>query len=257
MDFVGKFLNRSNKRSLTLSNEIDLENLPSHIAIIMDGNGRWANKRGLPRTVGHRAGVEALRGIIRYCAEIKIRYLTLYAFSTENWSRPDEEVTALMGLVIEYLNKEIKTLHSNNIKINILGDLTKLPENTRVEVEKGIATTQGNTGLQVNIAMNYGGRQEIIKAVKDLYVHLDSKSNDLEEITEELFAEFLYTRSIPDPDLVIRPSGELRLSNFLLWQVAYSELWFSDILWPDFNSEHLCKAIIDYQKRDRRFGKVK
>ncbi|KXG75785.1 isoprenyl transferase [Thermotalea metallivorans] len=236
---------------------IDLENLPVHIAIIMDGNGRWAKKRGLPRTAGHKAGVEALRDIIRTCSRLGIKYLSLYAFSTENWKRPQEEVNGLMQLLVLYLRKEVEELHENHVKINVIGDIQGLPENARQEVEAAVARTENNDGLVVNIALNYGGRAEIIQAVKEISRRAKRNELDIEAIDEEIFSKFLYTKGIPDPDLVIRPSGELRISNFLLWQIAYSEFWFSNIYWPDFTGKNLVEAIIDYQKRDRRYGGVK
>lgn len=252
------FKNLFRKQENTYSIEnIDLENLPVHIAIIMDGNGRWAKKRGLPRTAGHKAGVEALRDIIRTCSRLGIKYLSLYAFSTENWKRPQEEVNALMQLLVLYLRKEVQELHENHVKIHVIGDIQGLPENARQEVEAAVALTENNDGLIVNIALNYGGRAEIIQAVKEISRRVKSKELDIEEIDEEIFSKFLYTKGIPDPDLVIRPSGELRISNFLLWQIAYSELWFSNIYWPDFTGKNLIEAIIDYQKRDRRYGGVK
>jgi undecaprenyl diphosphate synthase len=236
---------------------IDLNRLPKHIAIIMDGNGRWAQKRALPRTLGHRAGVEALKEIIKYSGEIGIKYLSLYAFSTENWSRPNQEVSALMDLLVEFLNKEAQNLHKNNVRINVLGDLSRLPKLTYLEVIKALDLTSNNTGINLNIALNYGGRAEILRAVKGLAKDIKAGVLNIDDIEEPIFQKYLYTGDIPDPDLVIRPSGELRLSNFLLWQIAYSEFWFSDVLWPDFKPRHLNQAISDYQKRDRRFGTVK
>ncbi len=236
---------------------LDMSNLPRHIAIIMDGNGRWAKKRGLPRTVGHKAGVETLREIIRTCSKLKIQYLTLYAFSTENWQRPEKEVSALMKLLVYYLRKEIEELHKNNVKIHVIGDISKLPQTAIQEINSALDLTQNNDGLTVNIALNYGGRDEIIRAVKTLCNKVKNGELEVSEINEQIFKQHLYTKEIPDPDLLIRPSGELRLSNFLLWQAAYSEFWFSNIYWPDFTKKHLIQAIIDYQKRERRFGAIK
>jgi undecaprenyl diphosphate synthase len=237
--------------------DLDMTRLPNHIAIIMDGNGRWAKKRALPRTVGHKAGIEALRDIIRTCSNLGISYLTLYAFSTENWKRPKEEVAALMKLLIYYLRKEINELHKNNVKIKTIGDTKKLPLQAINEINAAIERTKNNNGLQVNIALNYGGRDEIVRMVQKIAQKIQNHELQIEEIDANMIDHYLYTKGIPDPDLVIRPSGELRISNFLLWQIAYSEFWFSDIYWPDFNHDHLIQAIIDYQKRDRRFGAIK
>lgn len=238
------------------SNEIDIFNLPKHIAIIMDGNGRWAKERGLPRIAGHKAGVEALRSIITTSSNIGISHLTLYAFSTENWKRPPKEVKALMDILVLYLRKEIAELHKNNVIINIIGDISKLPPVAIAEVKKAINITSYNTGLQVNIALNYGSRDEIINAVKKIAKEVSNKQLQLETIDESLFSSFLFTKDIPDPDLVIRTSGELRISNFLLWQIAYSELFFTNTYWPDFNSDNLIAAIKNYQCRKRRFGGI-
>nr|WP_129597180.1 isoprenyl transferase [Anaerophilus nitritogenes] len=236
--------------------QVDMNHLPKHIAVIMDGNGRWAKKRGLPRSAGHKAGVEALREIIKTCSNLHIQYLTLYAFSTENWKRPKEEVSALMQLLIYYLKQEVSDLHKNNVKIKTIGDIQKLPKAAIEEIEASIELTQNNTGLVVNIALNYGGRDEIIHAVKKLCEEVKENRIEIEEIDEYMLEKFLYTKGLPDPDLLIRPSGELRISNFLLWQIAYSEFWFSNIFWPDFNKDALMKALLDYQKRDRRFGGI-
>lgn len=241
----------------TKNEELDLTRLPKHIAMIMDGNGRWAKKRGLLRTAGHKAGVEALREVISSCSDLGIEYLTLYAFSTENWKRPKDEVSALMQLLVQYLRKEIKELHENHVRIKTIGNISKLPDLAREEINAAINLTKDNKGLTVNIALNYGGRDEIINAVKKVCQKVKDGEIHIEKVDEAYFEKFLYTYEIPDPDLLIRPSGELRLSNFLLWQIAYSEFWFSNICWPDFNREYLIKAIIDYQKRDRRFGGIK
>ncbi|MBK5240917.1 MAG: isoprenyl transferase [Clostridium sp.] len=231
--------------------------IPTHIAIIMDGNGRWARKRKLPRALGHRAGVESIRRIVKECNKLGVKYLTLYAFSTENWNRPLAEVDSLMNLLVEYLKNELEELNSNDVVINSIGNISKLPGVCKVELDHAYAKTKNNKGLVLNLALNYGGRNEIIDAVKEIYSDLMSKKISKDEITEELFSKYMYTSEMPDPDLIIRPSGELRLSNFLLWQSAYSELWFSDINWPDFHEKQLKLAISEYQKRDRRFGKVK
>jgi undecaprenyl diphosphate synthase len=247
------------KKNTKASNDIDLDmsRIPKHIAIIMDGNGRWAKERNLPRALGHRAGVEAIRRIVKACNTLGVKYLTLYAFSTENWNRPLEEVNSLMKLLVEYLKSEFEELNSNDVVINSIGNISKLPQACREELTSAYEKTKNNKGLILNLALNYGGRNEIIDAVKEISLDLLSKKISKDKITEELFSTYMYTKEMPDPDLIIRPSGELRLSNFLLWQSAYSELWFSDINWPDFHEEQLKLAILDYQKRDRRFGKVK
>nr|WP_253200396.1 isoprenyl transferase [Clostridium sp. CF012] len=247
------------KKNKNISNNIDLDmtTIPKHIAIIMDGNGRWAKDHNLPRALGHKAGVETIRKIVKECDNLGVKYLTLYAFSTENWNRPMQEIDSLMKLLVEYLKNEFEELNANDVVINSIGNISKLPRICRVELDNAYEKTKNNKGLILNLALNYGGRNEIVDAVKEIYLDLISKKILRDEITEELFSKYMYTREMPDPDLIIRPSGELRLSNFLLWQSAYSEFWFSDINWPDFNEEHLKLAIGDYQKRDRRFGKVK
>jgi undecaprenyl diphosphate synthase len=231
-------------------------NLPKHIAIIMDGNGRWAKKRNLPRIAGHKAGVEALRDVIKTCSNIGISYLTLFAFSTENWKRPTQEVNALMELLVIYLRKEVSELHRNDVIIKVIGDISKLPETAITEINKATEMTSNNSGLTVNIALNYGGRSEILLGVEKIAKKILNNELKLQDINESVFSNFLYTKGIPDPDLIIRTSGELRISNFLIWQAAYSELWFTDIYWPDFKGKHLIKAIKDYQKRKRRFGGI-
>jgi len=225
--------------------------IPEHIAIIMDGNGRWAKQRGLPRTAGHKAGVEAIREVIENCSQRGIKYLTLYAFSTENWKRPQKEVSALMELLVFYLKREIESLHRNNVKIVTIGDMTKLPEKAQNEIKSATSKTCKNTGLNVEIAINYGGRQELVHAIKKISLEYEGRT---EEIDESTVSSHLYTCGMPDPDLIIRPSGELRISNFLLWQMAYSEFWFSNVLWPDFNKDHLNEAIASYGERNRRYG---
>lgn len=247
----------SNKKKTDDEKNLDMTRIPNHIAIIMDGNGRWAKKRGLPRTAGHKAGVEALREVISACSSLNVGYLTLYAFSTENWKRPVGEVSALMQLLVYYLRNEIKELHRNNVRIRTIGDISMLQQVAQKEIDAAVVLTKNNDGLNVNIALNYGGRGEIIQAVKKVCQKVKNNEIDIENIDENEFEKFLYTKELPDPDLVIRPSGELRISNFLLWQIAYSEFWFSNIFWPDFNRGYLIQAIIDYQKRDRRFGGIK
>lgn len=235
---------------------LDKENIPKHIAIIMDGNGRWAKGKGLPRTMGHKAGVETIRRVIKEANKLGIKYLTLYAFSTENWKRPNDEVSALMKLLVEYLRNELKELNKNGVIIKILGDITKLPIDAQKEINKAIETTKGNNGITLNIAFNYGGRDEIIRVAQCISEEVRKGKLRVQDINEDIFEKYLYTYNIPDPDLIIRPSGEQRISNFLLWQCAYSEFWYSNICWPDFKEKDLHKAIYDYQHRDRRFGGV-
>lgn len=236
---------------------IDKNRIPQHIAIIMDGNGRWAKKRNMPRTFGHRAGVETIREIVKASSEIGVKYLTLYAFSTENWKRPSDEVNALMNLLVEYLRNEVEELHKNNVIISTIGDISKLPQVCQDELKAAFEKTKNNTGLTLNLALNYGSRDEIIRATKKIAEMVKNNEIKLEDIDEKLISSCLYTSDMPDPDLLIRPSGEYRISNFLLWQIAYSEFWFSHIFWPDFKRNDLYKAIYDYQKRDRRFGGIK
>ncbi len=236
---------------------IDQERIPYHVAIIMDGNGRWARKRGLPRIAGHRAGIDSLRETIRIAREIGVKILTLYTFSTENWKRPKSEVKFLMKLPEEYLQKEIEELCANNVKIRVLGLIKELPENTRRALEDAIKRTKGNEGMVVNFAMNYGGRGDIVRAVKKISQLLLRDDIKEGEIDEEIISQYLYTKGCPDPDLLIRPSGELRISNFLLWQIAYTELWFTDIYWPDFKKTHFLQAVYDFQRRNRKFGGIK
>lgn len=251
------FFCSKNKDNKTSSIELDMNNIPKHIAIIMDGNGRWAKERNLPRTLGHKAGIETIRDIVRECSKLGVKYLTLYAFSTENWRRPVDEVNTLMKLLVEYLKGEFEELHSNNVVINSIGDISKLPILCQKELKEAHEKTKNNKGLILNLALNYGGRDDITNAFKRMYEDLKFGRLKEEHISEEVISQYLYTAGIPDPDIIIRPSGEQRLSNFLLWQCAYSEFWTSNIKWPDFRKEHLHQAIFDYQKRDRRFGGVK
>lgn len=231
---------------------IDTQRLPAHVAIIMDGNGRWAKRKGLPRAAGHRAGVERVRTIIRMSSDIGIRYLTLFAFSTENWKRPSDEVGTLMGLLLEYLKRELAELHEKNVRIMTLGDMSKLPAEVKDEIERAKLTTKGNTGLTVNMAVNYGGRQEIVDALKKAIE--EGKAADA--IDEAYVSSLLSTAGQPDPDLIIRTSGETRISNFLLYQMAYAEFYFPDTLWPDFDEAEYSKALKVFASRDRRFGGV-
>jgi undecaprenyl diphosphate synthase len=241
---------------MTLKNEIIIEKLPSHIAIIMDGNGRWAKKKGNQRIFGHKNAVTAVRETVEGCAELGIKYLTLYAFSTENWNRPKNEVDALMSLLVNALNDELDRLHENNIRLGIIGDIDALPENVRTKLIESIEFTKNNNGMHLIIALSYSSRWEIVNAVKKIASDVKNNIILLNEINQDVFVKYLETRDIPDPELLIRTSGEIRISNFLLWQIAYTELYFCDILWPDFRKEHLYQAIINYQKRERRFGKT-
>ena len=230
--------------------------LPEHIAIIMDGNGRWARKKSLPRIAGHREGINSVREITRACGEIGIGYLTLYTFSTENWSRPRNEVNALMKLLFTTINSEIKKLNEENVKFSIIGDLKDLPEQTLNGLQSGVNLTKENSGLVLTLALNYGSRQEIIDAIKLIAQKVKSGHLLPSQIDSELFSKCLHTKNMPDPDLLIRTSGEHRLSNFLLWQSAYAEIYMTDRFWPDFRKKDLIDAIINYQSRERRFGKV-
>ncbi|MBN2514676.1 MAG: isoprenyl transferase [Deltaproteobacteria bacterium] len=230
--------------------------LPRHIAIIMDGNGRWARKHSLKRIAGHKKGAEAVRKVVKTSGEIGIQYLTLYAFSVENWRRPEDEINALMSLLEEFLVSELREMLDTDIRLRTIGDITKLPEQTRKILLNTIEQTSHNSGMTLNLALSYGGRDEMVEAVKKIILDKESGRIRSEEITKELFSEYLYTADIPDPDLLIRTSGEYRLSNFLLWQSAYTELCFIDILWPDFTGEYLIDIIADYQNRERRFGMI-
>ena len=237
--------------------KIDMQKIPKHVAIIMDGNGRWAKRKGLPRIAGHWAGAEALRDIVSTCSKLNIQALSVFAFSSENWKRPAQEVNSIMNLLLYYLKKEVDTLHKNNIKIMMSGDWHELPYRIVAQIKKSIRQTQNNSGLILNIVLNYGARREIILACKKMCIDVLEGKLNIEEIDQFAFEEFLYTRDLPDPDLLIRPSGELRISNFLLWQIAYTELWFTEVYWPDFKSEDLLQAVYDYQKRERRYGGLK
>lgn len=230
--------------------------IPQHIAVIMDGNGRWAQKQGLPRYRGHEQGVERIRDILQACGDLKIKYLTLYTFSTENWRRPQEEVGFLMQLIHDTIKKEYQQLHRNNIRVRILGELGGLPTKIRQGIQQVVSSTRKNDALTLNLALNYGGRAEILQAVQELYKELPQRNKGL-EIDEELFASYLYTAGLPDPELLIRTGGERRLSNFLLWQLAYAEFVVSETYWPDFSQEEFCLSILDYQRRERRFGGIK
>ncbi len=235
---------------------LDKEMLPKHLAIIMDGNGRWAKQQGKPRIFGHEKGAKTVREIIQEVSEIGIPYLTLYAFSTENWKRPKLEVEALMHLLSRYLKKEVAIMQENNIRLNAIGDLESLPSKVRKELYKAMEQTQNNTSTTVSLALAYGGQQELLQMTQQLAQRVEQGLLTPQQITPELIQQTLYTQNIPPVDLLIRTSGECRISNFLLWQIAYAELYFTDILWPDFSPEELRKALANYQNRERRFGKT-
>jgi len=240
-----------------LKRRIDPARLPRHVAIIMDGNGRWAKNRFLSRVEGHRQGINSVRDIVEIAAEIKIPVLTLYAFSVENWFRPKDEVNTLMKLLVEYLRKELEKMLKNNIRLMSIGDEAGLPPEARKELRYTIQRTAGNSGMILNLALNYSGHQEIIMATKQIARDLQAGKIREEDLDEKLFSQYLFTRSLPDPDLLIRTSGEMRLSNFLLWQLAYAEFWITPTLWPDFRRKEFLQAIISYQGRERRFGRIK
>jgi undecaprenyl diphosphate synthase len=234
--------------------QINKDKLPRHIAIIMDGNGRWAEKRSLNRIAGHRTGIKKAKEVIRSCREIGIEVLTLFAFSTENWKRPQREIKALMALLKRFLRAEGKDLIENNIRLNTIGNIVDLPKDVSQVLQEVMKKTKRNTGMVLNAALSYSGRDEIIQAVKKIIGHVQQGEMTTKQINEEVFSQYLFTSGLPDPDLLIRTSGELRISNFLLWQMAYTEIYVTDILWPDFNKNNLIDAIADYQKRERRYG---
>lgn len=241
---------------MSFKEKIDPKRLPLHIAVIMDGNGRWAKQRGKLRVFGHESGVTAVRETAEACAEIGVKYLTLYAFSTENWNRPKMEVDALMNLLVKTLNKETKTLMDNNIRLGAIGDLTQLDPQCREQLQETMDITSGNDRMEMNLALSYSSRWEILEATRKIAELVKAGQLLPEDISQELFSSMLTTKNIPDPELVIRTSGESRISNFLLWQIAYAELYFTPVLWPDFRREHLYEAIYDFQHRERRFGKI-
>lgn len=241
---------------MSLLTHIDEDRLPKHIAIIMDGNGRWAKKRGLARAFGHENGAKAVRQVVEGCAELGVKNLTLYAFSTENWKRPKFEIQTLMRLLISSLKKEIKTLHDNNIKLCTIGNLDNLPSKVHKELLDVMEKTKQNTRMTLTVALSYGSREELVSVFKELAFKVKNNIISIENIDDSIINEHLYTRNLPDVDLLIRTSGEQRISNFLLWQIAYAELYFTNTLWPDFTKEDLNHAIIEYQKRERRFGKT-
>ncbi|MCK4561601.1 MAG: isoprenyl transferase [Flavobacteriaceae bacterium] len=241
---------------MSLKSKINTEFLPKHVAIIMDGNGRWAKKQGFKRVFGHNKGVGAVRQTLEAATELGIETLTLFAFSTENWNRPKFEVDTLMNLLVSSLKKEIKTFQKNNVKLQTIGNIDKLPKKAQRELNESIEITKNNTKITLNLALNYGGREEIVNATKIISKKIVNNDLKIEEIDENIINSHLYTFNLPNVDFLIRTSGEKRISNFLLWQIAYAELYFTDVLWPDFNKEEFYKAILNYQSRERRFGKT-
>jgi undecaprenyl diphosphate synthase len=241
---------------MDLKSKIDKDKLPKHIAIIMDGNGRWAKRRGMPRVFGHRSGVKSVREATEAAAEIGVKYLTLYAFSTENWGRPKTEVTALMELLVDTIKKEVKTLNKNSIRLKAIGDISMLPKRSHNALLQAMEDTKDNTRMTLVLALNYSAKWEIINAVKQLSAAAKEGTLNPVDIDETAFSNALSTQGMPDPELLIRTSGETRISNFLLWQIAYAELYFTEILWPDFRKENLYGAILNFQNRERRFGKT-
>jgi len=239
-----------------LTTQINKNNVPNHVAIIMDGNGRWAKQKNQPRVFGHKNGVTSVREVIEGCAEIGVNYLTLYAFSTENWNRPKLEVKTLMALLVSSLKKELKTLQKNNIKLLTIGNLENLPEKAQKEISEVIEKTKNNSALTLTLALSYGSREEIVNVIKNISKKVVNNDLQIEEINENIINNHLYTFSLPDVDFMIRTSGEKRIRNFLLWQLAYAELYFTNTLWPDFRKENLFNAILEYQNRERRFGKT-
>ncbi len=245
-----------NSKPPVSTHSLEPSKIPQHIAIIMDGNGRWAEKRLMNRIKGHEKGSETVRNIVRSCREIGIDHLTLYAFSTENWQRPKTEVAALMTLLKKFLKSEQKELSDNNIRLQTIGQIERLPADVQKELNRAMATTKTNDGMQLHLALSYGGRAEIVKAVKDIAKKAKDGNIEIAAITPELVSEHLYTSHLPDPDLLIRTGGDMRVSNFLLWQIAYTEIYVTDTLWPDFGQEEFVEILLAYQQRERRFGKI-
>ena len=237
-----------------LLSQVDLQTLPRHIAIIMDGNGRWASRRHMPRIAGHRAGTRAVRETVEICSQLGLTALSLYAFSAENWKRPQNEIDTLMDLLREYIRKELAEIHRNNIKLKILGHYEQLPLEVRGDLEEALHTTATNTGMVLNVALNYSARAELVDAFNSILKEMRAGSHRDMNVTEKIISDHLDTRGLPDPDLLIRTSGEMRVSNFLLWQIAYAEIYVTDTCWPDFKRRHLLQAVIDFQKRERRYG---
>ncbi|WP_373896039.1 isoprenyl transferase [Virgibacillus natechei] len=247
------FINNKQKKE---NEQNDLENIPDHVAIIMDGNGRWAKKRGLPRIVGHREGVRVVKDIVKTASKHNVQILTLYTFSTENWKRPKSEVDFIMKLPKEFLDPYLPELIENNVRLDTIGEIEALPKETKEVIQYAKDKTKNNNGLLLNFALNYGSRFEIMQAIKQIMADIDGSKLSVEAVDEEVFSKYLYTQGISDPDLLIRTSGEQRLSNFLLWQLAYTEFWFTDVLWPDFNEETFKQALYEYQQRKRRYGGI-
>lgn len=236
--------------------QLDMKKLPKHVAIIMDGNGRWADRKNLPRVEGHKAGIKSVHEVVELCVELEIQVLTLYTFSSENWKRPILEVNALMKLLLDQIKEQASELKEKNIKLGVIGDINSLPKRVSSELKKSIDTTKNNSGLLLNLALSYGGRQEITRAVKLIVEDVKNGAIRANEINENIISKYLYTSEMPDPDIIIRTSGEMRISNFLLWQCAYSEIYITDVLWPDFQKKDLIQAFIAYQNRNRRFGGI-
>jgi undecaprenyl diphosphate synthase len=251
---VSELLKPTNREEAELLERLDLKRLPEHLAVIMDGNGRWAERRHLPRVAGHRAGVKAARDVIETCARLKVPYLTLYAFSLENWRRPQAEVDFLMRLLRGYLKRELPSIHKNNIRLLIIGRSADLPDAVREDIERGMQLTARNSGMKLVVALNYGGRAELVDAFNALLDRVRSNGLSAFHADEQTISENLYTAGLPDPDLLIRTSGEMRVSNFLLWQIAYAEIYVTETLWPDFSRARLLEALVDYQRRERRYG---
>ncbi|MHB8753969.1 MAG: isoprenyl transferase [Candidatus Acidiferrales bacterium] len=249
-----ELLKSTSRAEAALLEQIDLKRLPRHVAIIMDGNGRWAQRRHLPRIAGHRAGVRTAREVIEACARLKVPALTLYAFSLENWRRPKAEIDFLMRLLQEYLKKELPSIHRNNIRLLVIGRAAQLPEAVQKDIEKGMRLTAQNTGMKLIVALNYGGRAELVDAFNSILDRVRLNGLAAFQADEETISDHLYTAGLPDPDLLIRTSGEMRVSNFLLWQIAYAELYITDALWPDFSRERLLEALLNFQQRERRYG---
>ena len=241
---------------MSLKKEIDIEKLPQHIAIIMDGNGRWAKSKGKMRLLGHQAGVQAVKKVLQLAGELGIKYLTVYAFSTENWNRPQEEVSGLMSILLKAIGSELQKLNESNVKLRVIGDIDKLPKEVQQKIEGALELTKNNSGITFNVALSYSGRWEIVHAAKKIAEEVKNNHLEVDKIDETIFASYLTTCNMPDPDLVIRTSGELRISNFLLYQIAYSEFYFTDIFWPDFSEEEFYKALISYQNREIRKGQT-
>jgi undecaprenyl diphosphate synthase len=251
---ASELLKPANREEAALLDQLDLKRLPQHLAVIMDGNGRWAERRHLPRVAGHRAGVKAAREVIESCARLKLSYLTLYAFSLENWRRPQAEVDFLMRLLREYLKRELPAIHKNNIRLLVIGRSEQLPEAVRKDIEHGMRLTARNTGMKLVVALNYGGRAELVDAFNAILDQVRSNGLSAFHADEQTVSEHLYTSGLPDPDLLIRTSGEMRVSNFLLWQIAYAEIYVTETLWPDFSRARLLESLVDFQKRERRYG---